>query len=128
MKLAIYPKLSFELRIYDFLHTWISNELDSLIHYHLRKWLELPVSSCLEKIVRLPANKCRLNILSLKEYAESLRTTTHHSLKHSDDSDIKQLWHETSAKNILTDSRINNSKPLQAAKSEIRMEIGRAHV
>jgi len=53
MKLAIYPKLGFDLKIYDFPHTWIINDLDFIVHYHLRKWLELPVSTCVEEIVRL---------------------------------------------------------------------------
>jgi len=43
LKLMIYPKLSFELKIYDFPYTWITNSLDSIVHYHLRKWLEMPI-------------------------------------------------------------------------------------
>jgi len=122
LKLAIYPKLSFDFKIYDFSHTWISNELDSLVHYHLRKWLELPVRTCVEEIVRLPTKKCDLNLISLKEYAESFRTIARHSLKNSADCDMKQLWHDTTVNNIATDARLNNDKPLRAAKKEIKLE------
>src|ERR1043165_9030993 len=113
LKMVIYPKLSFELKIYDFLYTWIANEMDSLVHYHIRKWVQLSVSSCITEIVRLPTNKCGLNIQSLKEYAESLRATARHSLKNSNDSDIKQLWRETASRNINTDARFGNISSLQ---------------
>ena len=50
LKMVIYPKLSFELKIYDFSYTWIANELDSLVHYHIRKWVQLPVARVLLKL------------------------------------------------------------------------------
>src|ERR1043165_3594852 len=69
LKMVVYPKLSFELKIYDFSYTWIANELDSLVRYHIRKWIQLPVSCCIPEFVGLPKNKCGLNIESLREYA-----------------------------------------------------------
>ena len=59
---AIYSRLSFELKVYAFDLTWISNELDSLVYYYLRQWLEMPVSSCMNETLGLPLKMYGLNV------------------------------------------------------------------
>jgi len=46
LKDIIYSKISFELKIYDFNHSWLVSEPDSLIKEYLRLWFQLPISSC----------------------------------------------------------------------------------
>jgi Reverse transcriptase (RNA-dependent DNA polymerase) len=36
LKLAIYPRISYELKVYDFAQTFIKNELDAMVYYHIR--------------------------------------------------------------------------------------------
>jgi len=48
LKMVIYPRISFELKSYNFSSTWIAGVLDGMVHTHIRRWLELPVSSCIE--------------------------------------------------------------------------------
>lgn len=124
LKFAIYSKLKFELKIYDFSYTWISNELDSIVCYHIRKWLELPVSSCVSEMCRLPLNKGGLNIPSLVEIASSQRLTTRHALKHSSNLDIQQLWHETSTKNINIDVHLGGeTMDLKTSKKSLKLKF-----
>jgi hypothetical protein len=123
LKLAIYSKLRFDLKIYDFAHTWICNELDSVVCYHIRKWLELPISSCVSQICRLPLNKCGLNIPSLVEVASMQRLSTRYTMKNSSNSDIKRLWLETSSKNIITDEHLLKNQNLNILKRGLTIEF-----
>jgi hypothetical protein len=122
LKFVIFPKISFELKIYDFALTWINNSLDSVIHSHIRRWLELPISSCSQEIASLPTKMCGFDIPSLRTYATHSRLTVRSGLKNSANSDIRQLWQETSVKNILIDSALNKSNSLLSAKKCITLE------
>ena len=46
----IQTPLSFELRLYNFGRTWISQNLDSLCYQNIRILLELPISCCVKEI------------------------------------------------------------------------------
>ena len=66
LKLVIFPKLSFELKIYDFAGTWISITLDGAVISNIRRWLEPPISSCVREIISLPTKLCGPNIPTLQ--------------------------------------------------------------
>ena len=102
LKLAIYPKLNFDLRAYDFSVTWTKNTLDSIIMDYIRGWLTLPISSCVQEITSLPLNHCGLNLPSLVEQAMSLRLSARSMLKNSNNLDIPQLWTITFCKKYST--------------------------
>jgi len=121
LKFMIYPKLSFEHKICDFPYTWITNELDSIVHYHLRKWFEMPISSCILEIMRLPENRGGLNLQLLKDYAEILRLSKRYTLQHSADIEIKQLWLETKQNNVIIDVLLQSDTTLKVAKSSITL-------
>ena len=95
LKQVVYPRISFELKAYDFGDTWISNSLDNLVHMHVRRWFELPINSCVEELLTLPKKKCGYGIQSLRAFAKSLRLTTRSGLQHSPHEDIQQLWTES---------------------------------
>ena len=63
LKDFIYPKISFELKMYNLGSTWIASELDSLVTGYLRVWFELPISTCVSETFRLPTNKCGLGLV-----------------------------------------------------------------
>ena len=73
LKLYISNQLCFDLKIDDFSFTWISNNLDALVHRHVAKWLDLPISSCIAQFIELPRNQGGYGIPSLKSTAEKLR-------------------------------------------------------
>ena len=54
LKLYISNQLSFDLRINDFSFTWITNNLDALIHRHVARWLDSPISTCVAQFLELP--------------------------------------------------------------------------
>ena len=125
---VIYPRISFELKVYDFALTWITNSLDSLVHAHIRQWLELPISTCLEEIASLPVKMCGLNLPSLRNYAVNLRTTVRFGLKSSSNSDMRHLWNVTSRMNanINVDSAVSKSTSVLNAKKSIKIQVQNA--
>ena len=67
LNLFIPNQLKFELRMYDISYTWITQKLDILISNAVRDWLELPISTCVSKMLSLPRNQGGLGIKSLKK-------------------------------------------------------------
>ena len=55
------------------------------------------------------------------EVASAQRLTTRHTLKHSKNSDIGQLWLDTSYKNISVDVHLEKSQNLNQAKKSIKL-------
>ena len=120
VKFAVYPKLNFALKMYDFGSTWIKQELDSIVIYHIRHWLELPISTCVSEIASLPKTLLGLDIPSLVEIEAKLKLTMRNSLKNSQNEDIKDLWTSTSYKYVASDSLLQNSKPVKLVKKELK--------
>jgi hypothetical protein len=128
LKQVICPHISFELKVYDFAETWLSGTLDGLVHAQIRRWLELPVSTCVEEIATLPKKMCGLGIPSLLAYARNLRLTVRAGLKNSASHDVRQLWTETSVRNISIDSALISSASLPTAKKVIKLQTLNAAV
>jgi len=90
--------------------------LDGKVHSHVRRWLELPISSCVNEVACLPTKMCGLDLQSVQSYALNLRFTVRSGLKHSLNTDIRQVWSETTAKNVVIDSTSNNTTSLSSGK------------
>jgi len=97
LKLVVYPRISFELKTYNFSLSWIGIVLDGKVHSHVRQWLELPISSCVNEVACLPIKMCGLELPSVQSYALNLRLTVRSSLKQSLNTDIRQVWNESTA-------------------------------
>ena len=106
----------------DFAETWLSTILDNTVHLHIRRWLQLPINTCVEEVVSLPTKMCGLNIPSIKNYAANLRLTMRSGLMNSKSSDINQLWKDTNVKNVLIDSALMNAGSLQTAKKVLKLQ------
>jgi len=115
LKLAIISRLSFDLKTYDLGTTWVSAELDLLIREHIRNWLELPISTCVDEVMRLSSSKCGMDITSLKDYYTILHIGKRHSLKNSSNSDIQALWKSTIHANIETEEILCNHTSVNSA-------------
>src|SRR5260221_1772544 len=122
LKQIIYPKISFELKIYDFASTWTGNTLDGMVHSHIRRWLDLPINTCIEETIGLPTKMCGLNIPSLQLYATKLRLALRSGLKNSQSDDIRCMWNSTMTKNINVDSIIAENSSLSTAKKSIKLQ------
>ena len=64
----------------------------------------MPISSCTKKFVTLPVHKGGLGIPLLKNVSDQMWLQKRNALKHSSNSDIKQVWSDTSHKHISSDS------------------------
>jgi len=121
LKLIIYPRISFELKSYNFSSTWIAGVLEGMVHTHIRRWLELPVRACIEEVACLSAKMYGLDIPSIRNYATNLGLTVRASLKLSVKSDTRKLWKETSAKNVEVNSTLNNTPALSSAMKVLHL-------
>jgi len=65
--------------VYDVSLTWTTQHLDAIITNNVRRWLALPVSSCIGEILALLKSKGGFNVTSLKSLTEKLRMTQRHS-------------------------------------------------
>src|SRR6218665_1641630 len=105
LKRYIHSQLQFELKnlMYPLRTTRIEQNMNASCTRHVRSWLDMPISSCINEGMSLPAEKFGLNIPSFKDTSEKLWLQKRHSLKTSAHPLMNQLWSETSAKNIPSD-------------------------
>src|SRR6218665_3336959 len=83
LKRYIHSQLQFELKIYPLGTAWIEQNMAPSFTRHIRSWLDMPISSCINEVMALPAEKCGLNIPTFKDTFEKLWLQKRHSLKTS---------------------------------------------
>src|SRR6267154_4305625 len=74
-------QFSFELRIYNFSSTWISENIDALCIRIIRSWIKAPISSCVKEWLITPSINCRMGIPSIQCRAERLKLQKRNALK-----------------------------------------------
>jgi hypothetical protein len=110
-------QILFDLKLYSFTSTFISSIIDRLCTVHIRKWLECPVSSCVDEWMSSPTKFCGLGIPTFSNRAENLLLSKRHALMKSKNITIRELWSSTNRSNIKIDSRIMETDFNSAAKS-----------
>ena len=130
MNRFIRTQLSFELRLYNFGRTWISQNLDSLCYQHIRIWLELPISCCVKEIATLPKSKCGLGIPSLSDDYERLWLKKRHNLQNNTQPEMRLLWKESSHSHVETDSLLmdGNAQAAMTNLKSIQMNQAKDHL
>ena len=123
LKLGIYPKLTFDLKVYRFPQSWITQELDSLIQRAIRNWLELPISTCLQEMCSLPYSHAGLNIQSLNTITKSLALTKRFGLVNSPNQEIRDVWQVSKNKYVITDELLLNSNNVIEAKKKLVQSV-----
>jgi hypothetical protein len=88
-------QIMFELKIYSFPATFISNVIDVRCTAHIRKWLECPASSCITEWMSSPTKFCGLGIPTFAQRAERLLLGKRNALKSSRNAAISELWSKT---------------------------------
>ena len=97
-------QFSFELRIYNFSSTWISENIDALCVRFIRDWIEAPISLCVKEWLITPSVKCGLGIPSFQFRAERLKLQKRKALKCSVNEKVRDLWIDSSTSSIVLDS------------------------
>ena len=88
-------QIMFDLKIYSFSPTFISNVIDVLCTAHIRRWLECPASSCITEWMSSPTKFCGLGIPTFAHRAERLLLGKRNALKNSRNTAIRELWSDT---------------------------------
>jgi hypothetical protein len=118
LKSYIYTQLSFDLKIYDFGTTWVEQNLDSICIRHIRKWLDMPISSCISEMSVLPKHMTGLDLPTLSMVYEKFSLSKRSSMKNSSDSNIYFIWQETKNKNIRMDALLIDT-PLKSTSVQL---------
>ena len=70
----------------------------------MRKWLQLPVDSCLKELAVISKSNCGLGIPSFKNLSERLLVKKRHRMLHNTQSEMQQIWKDTSYLHTVVDS------------------------
>jgi len=111
--------MSFELKLYDLPLAWIDQTLDALCVRHMRDWMEVPISSCVREMSKLPTSLAGLGIMSLRD-TEKMRVIKRHALRGSQNKDMGHLFIETSSKHVDTDSIVTSIPSRRSALSSLK--------
>jgi hypothetical protein len=122
----IIPQFSFSLRVCNFSATWVSEVLDSLCVKHIREWIEAPISQCVKEWLVCPRNKCGMGIASIKNRFERLQLSKRKALKNSPNENMRELWADSSHKNVRTDSLLIANGGKRAKQILIQSQIEEA--
>ena len=128
LKLYVHSQMNFELKLYNFGSTWLTQNLDALQTNCIRSWLDLPISSCVQEMAILSKHQCGLGVQSFKNIADKLWLHKRNSMKNSSHLAIKQIWSESSEKFIRTDSQLiePNSSIGSASRKLVSSQIQQA--
>ena len=66
LSLYIHAQMIHEIKLYDLPLTWIEQTLDALSIRHIRDWLEMPISACVNEISSMPRRMASLGIPTFK--------------------------------------------------------------
>ena len=110
-------KLSWHLTIADIEHTWVINQLYSLAHSYLGRWLEIPATGSLS-IIMLSKSQFGLDIQDISTKFKQCQVVMRQCSKKSVNKDINELAQLSndksrqydsfnSTKNVLKSIRLN---------------------
>ena len=119
----IYSQITHELKMYPLGETWIDQNLDSILMKHVRSWLRMPISTCMKEVLTLPKNRGGFGIPTTLHLYKKLSLVKRSALKNSSRPEIRQVWTDTSAKNIATDSLLCSSDGLSEAKKSLKSSL-----
>ena len=115
-------KLSWHLTIADIDQTWIINNLDTLAHNYLRRWLEIPASGTLS-IVMLTNSQFGLNIMDISTKFKQCQVVMRQCLKNSCNHDINHLVQVSSDKSKQYDTFNSTKSVIKSIRNDITNKI-----
>ena len=115
-------KLSWHLTIADIEQTWIINNLDSLAHNYLRRWLEIPASGTLS-IVLLTHSQFGLNIVDISTKFKQCQVVMRQCLKKSCNNDINHFVQISSDKSKQYDTFNSTKSVIKSIRNDTTNKI-----
>ena len=115
-------KLSWHLTIADIEQAWIINNLDSLAHNYLRRWLEIPASGTLS-IVLLTNSQFGLNIVDISTKFKQCQVVMRQCLKKSCNHDINHLVQVSSDKSKQYDTFNSTKSVVKSIRNDTTYNI-----
>ena len=97
----------------------------------MRKWLQLPVDSCLKEFAVISKSGCGLGIPSFKNLSEQLLVQKRHRMLHNTQPEMQQIWKDTSYLHTVADSLLLHDQSAAAASNsmrEIQEEKAESHI
>ena len=104
----IYSKLRWRLTIYNFSETWVVENLDNLLLYFVRKWLNLQPSASTSHL-RLRPSHLGIGLLLVSDIFRSCKVTLRRILRLSKNEDTRRLYKFTSTKNIRSGEEVESA-------------------
>ena len=83
----------------------------------------MPISTCIKEVLTLPKNRGGFGIPTTLHLYKKLSLVKRSALRSSARPEIRQVWTDTSAKNIATDSLLCSSDGLSEAKKSLKSSL-----
>ena len=115
-------KISWHLTIADIEQTWVVNQLDSLAHTYLRRWLEIPASGTLS-IIMLSKSQFGLDIHDISTKFKQCQVVVRQCLKNSENQEINQLYHLSNDKSKQYDSFNSTRNVLKSMRQNMSEKV-----
>ena len=110
----VLSKLAWHLTIADLGLTWVKHNLDTLLVYFVRSWLEIPVSATID-IALLSKDKFGLNIITFSTKFMQSQTSIRKCLQNSKNHDIRKIHQLTSYESNIKFDQFSSAR--QVVKS-----------
>ena len=115
-------KLSWHLTIADIEQTWVINQLDSLAHSYLQRWLEIPANGSLS-IIMLSKSQFGLDIQDISTKFKQYQVVTRQCLKKSVNKDINELAQLSNDKSRQYDSFNSTKNALKSIRLNLTNKV-----
>ena len=121
----IYSKLRWWLTIYNFSEMWVVQNLDNLVLYFVRKWLNMQPSANTSHLRLLPSH-LGIGLLLVSDIFRICKVTLRRILRLSKNEDIRRLYKLTSTKNIRSDEVVKSAVLISDMVSSVKNVVTRS--
>ena len=118
--LYVYSKLRWRLTAYDISHTWVKQNLDSIVTEYIKRWLNLHQGSNTRHLF-LPTNKLGIRLSFPSDLLKACQLVKRSILKTSKNQEMKDLYKITIAKHI-EEERLLKDREKTVANRLLRKE------
>ena len=102
-------------------HTWIVQNLDSLVINAVNTWLDMPWNTFTKEVLELPRNSGGHDILLPSTMTMKLRLSLRYSLRHNVNEDLRRIFQETFSDEPRIDNLIFGHQDKQSALKELNI-------
>ena len=107
----VLSKLTWHLAIADLGYTWVKHNLDTLLVYFVRSWLEIPVSATIY-IALLSKDKFGLNIITFSTKFMQSQTSIRKCVQNSRNHEIRKIHQLTSFESNIQFDQFSSARQI----------------